>query len=114
MDAMATERTSHIANPYPNQVIHADIRIQSIDEESGHNGTASQSFEPSVESKPSAADVDYQEKAAEMQEWWTEAIARNMDLPDGYSRVAVLIIKWADELDELKTGDEVCCIQRPS
>ncbi|OAL46255.1 hypothetical protein IQ07DRAFT_518450 [Pyrenochaeta sp. DS3sAY3a] len=38
--------------------------------------------------------------------WWEEAIGRNMDLPDGYDKVAVLIIKWADELDELKTAAE--------
>lgn len=105
---MATEVLPHtIVNPYPNKVIHADIRIQSIDDDnSGQNGAATESSEPVVESKPSAADADYKAKTAEMQEWWTEAVARNMDLPEGYQKVAVLIIKWADELDELKTGGE--------
>jgi hypothetical protein len=31
-----------------------------------------------------------------------------MNLPEGYEQVSVLIIKWADELDELKTKAEVC------
>jgi hypothetical protein len=43
-----------------------------------------------------------------MQNWWAEAIARNMDLPEGYTKVAVLLIKWAEELDELNTSVEVC------
>ncbi|KAF2001669.1 hypothetical protein P154DRAFT_403416, partial [Amniculicola lignicola CBS 123094] len=38
--------------------------------------------------------------------WWDEAISKNMNLPDGYHKVAVLIVKWADELDELNTGPE--------
>jgi hypothetical protein len=109
VDAMATEIAPHIVNPYPNKVIHADIRIQSIDEETKQRLPVPQSArdEPQVESKPSAADREYQERAAEMQNWWAEAIARNMDLPEGYSKVAVLLIKWAEELDELNTGEEV-------
>ncbi|KAI4664853.1 uncharacterized protein J4E79_003151 [Alternaria viburni] len=106
MDAMATEITSHVANPYPNKVIHADIRIQSIDDESGPSGPAIQSDERLGESKPSIADVVYQEKAADMRECWSKAIAKNMDLPEGYSSAAVLIIRWADALDDLKTGVE--------
>jgi len=39
--------------------------------------------------------------------WWGEAIQQNMGLPGGYSKAAVLLIKWADELDELRTGQEV-------
>ncbi|KAI4955672.1 hypothetical protein J4E91_001533 [Alternaria rosae] len=106
MDAMATEVTSHVANPYPNKVIHADIRIQSIDDESEQSGPPAQSDERLVESKPSVADVVYQVKGAEMRECWSKAIAKNMDLPEGYSSAAVLIIKWADALDDLKTGAE--------
>jgi hypothetical protein len=108
VDAMAAEIAPRTVNPYPNQVIHADIRIQSIDNEPGQNGAVLQNGEPMVGSKPSTADAGYKEQAAVMQEWWTEAVAKNMDLPEGYAKVAVLIVKWADELDELKTGDEVC------
>ena len=108
VNAMAAEIAPRVVNPYPNKVIHADIRIQSIDDESSQNGAIPQSEGRVAASTPSATEVNYQEKAAEMQNWWAEAIARNMDLPEGYSHVAVLIIKWADQLDELKTGDEVC------
>jgi hypothetical protein len=110
MDAMATEIAPRIVNPYPNKVIHADIRIQSIDEETRHDPSLPQSArdEPPVESRPTAAGQEYQERAAEMQNWWAEAIARNMNLPEGYTKVAVLLIKWAEELDELNTSVEVC------
>lgn len=107
VNAMAAEIAPRVVNPYPNKVIHADIRIQSIDDEPSQNGAIPQSEGRVAESTPSAAEINQQEKAAEMQNWWAEAIARNMDLPEGYSHVAVLIIKWEDELDELKTGDEV-------
>jgi hypothetical protein len=107
VNAIAAETVPRVTNPYPNKVIHADIRIQSIDEEPTQDVPVPQSNGRVPESTASRADVDYQEKAAEMQNWWAEAIARNMDLPEGYSHVAVLIIKWADLLDDLKTGDEV-------
>ena len=97
---------------YENKVIHADIRVQSIDTE----GSSSQSrqdggvqISPSQQSI-SQEDRDALERASEMQLWWDEAIARNMNLPDGYHNVAVLLIKWADQLDELRTRDEVCIL----
>jgi hypothetical protein len=98
MDAMATEIAPRI------------VRIQSIDEETRHDPSLPQSArdEPPVESRPTAAGQEYQERAAEMQNWWAEAIARNMNLPEGYTKVAVLLIKWAEELDELNTSVEVC------
>ena len=48
-----------------------------------------------------------QEHSVEMQDWWAEAIARNMGAPSGYAKVAVLLLKWEDELDELRTSNEV-------
>ncbi|KAF2197242.1 hypothetical protein GQ43DRAFT_344045, partial [Delitschia confertaspora ATCC 74209] len=47
-----------------------------------------------------------QKRASEMQLWWDEAIARKMNIPDGYHNVAVLLVKWADNLDELGTREE--------
>ncbi|CAO2656431.1 Nn.00g052340.m01.CDS01 [Neocucurbitaria sp. VM-36] len=93
-------------NPLKNKVVHADIRIQSIEDEPKQDGSNTQANEPIVQSKPSHEDVEYQAKAAEMHMWWDEAIAKNMNLPDGYTKVAVLLIKWAAELDELNTGEE--------
>jgi hypothetical protein len=110
IDAMTLEVAPRSTNPLSNKVVHADIRVQGIDEEPKNDGAFSQSSSPLVENNPSA---NYQNKAAEvkaaeMQNWWAESIAKVMKLPEGYSKVAVLLIKWADELDELRTGDEVC------
>lgn len=43
-----------------------------------------------------------------MRMWWDEAMAKHMVLSEDYSHVAVLIIRWADYLDDLKTKEEVC------
>lgn len=43
-----------------------------------------------------------------LQEHWDKSIAKHMDLPDGYHNVHVLIIKWADEIDQLGVRQEVC------
>jgi len=105
---MTTDIVPRNANPLPNQVIHADIRIQSIEDDPKRDGTAAQSVEPLVQVRPSKEDEAYKKNAHQMRTWWDEAIGKNLHLPDGYSHVAVLLIKWADELDELKTADEVC------
>lgn len=42
-----------------------------------------------------------------LQECWDENIAKNLNLPEGYRDVQVLMIKWADDIDELKTREEV-------
>jgi hypothetical protein len=107
MDAVTSDIAPRNTNPLPNKIIHADIRIQSIDDEPKRGETPLEDRQLVVQSKPSGEDAFYRAKAAEMQNWWTEAIAKNMDLPDGYSKVAVLLIKWVDELDELRTGEEV-------
>ncbi|OAL54779.1 hypothetical protein IQ07DRAFT_500924 [Pyrenochaeta sp. DS3sAY3a] len=39
--------------------------------------------------------------------WWNDSIAWHLNTPYDYTQVAVLLIKWADELDELKTNAEV-------
>jgi hypothetical protein len=104
---MTTDIVPRNANPLPNQVIHADIRIQSIEDDPKRDGTAAQSVEPLVQVRPSKEDDAYKKNAQQMRTWWDEAIGKNLHLPDGYSHVAVLLIKWADELDELKTADEV-------
>lgn len=53
-------------------------------------------------------DVD---KAATL---WTEAMARNLNSRLGYENVSVLLIKWADALDELKTRHEVSSPSLPT
>jgi len=92
------------ANSVQDKVINADIRIRSIEDELQRTGRSSQAQETLVESTPNK---DNGEPSAETQKnWWAEAIAENMDLADGYTKVAVLLIKWEDGLDELMTGGE--------
>ena len=100
MDATTIETTE----PYPlgNRVIHANI--QSIEPEESSDSRENATTSPNNLSEEEKV---MQKKSSEMQLWWDEAIARSMNLPDGYQNVAVLIIKWSEELDELKTAAEV-------
>lgn len=38
---------------------------------------------------------------------WNRTVRQELNLPEGYDRVTVLIIKWKNEIDELKTEKEV-------
>ncbi|CBX99597.1 hypothetical protein LEMA_P088360.1 [Plenodomus lingam JN3] len=42
-----------------------------------------------------------------LQKWWDHAIAKHMDLPDGYRDVHVLMVKWEDSIDQLNVRPEV-------
>jgi hypothetical protein len=42
-----------------------------------------------------------------MQGWWDQSIRKYLGLPDGYQKVSVLLIKWDDEIDQLKVKQEV-------
>lgn len=106
VNAMETEIAPRNTYPLKDKVFHANIQIQSIEDASRLESGSSDSPKL-IEGGSISEDVAYGERAAEMQMWWDEAIVRNMDLPDGYLKVAVLLIKWADQLDELKTRDEV-------
>lgn len=39
--------------------------------------------------------------------WWQEAMCHGMEIPSGYLNVAVLLIRWKDEIDELKCAPQV-------
>lgn len=47
------------------------------------------------------------EEQTEMGTQWDNTMLREMEVPQGYQDVAVLIIKWCEALDELKSADEV-------
>ncbi|KAF2177835.1 hypothetical protein K469DRAFT_719303 [Zopfia rhizophila CBS 207.26] len=79
-----------------NKVYHADIHFTD-------DGGDPQDLSGT---SPNREEEETQKRAAEMHMWWDEAIAKHMNLPDGYQNVAVLIVKWADMLDELKTKAE--------
>ena len=38
---------------------------------------------------------------------WNRTVRQELNLPEGYDRVTVLIIKWENDIDELKTEKEV-------
>ena len=59
------------------------------------------------ESSGTAEEEALESRTDLMHMWWDEAIARHMDSPDEYHRVAILLIKWADELDEFGDRTEV-------
>ena len=104
-NAATTEMAPRNANPLPDKVINADIRIRSIEDELQRSGQTPPTQETLVESTPLQ---EHGDASVESQKnWWAEAIAENMDLADGYTKVAVLLIKWEDGLDELMTGEEV-------
>ncbi|KAF2106421.1 hypothetical protein BDV96DRAFT_507959 [Lophiotrema nucula] len=105
IDTMETDISPKTSHSLKDKIFHADIRIESIEDVTKDESASPP--KPIVQEKPSDEDVAAQERSAEMQMWFDEAIARNMNLPDGYLKVSVLIIKWADELDELKTRAEV-------
>jgi hypothetical protein len=105
--AMDIDASPRRVNSLANKVIHADFQVTSI-EDVPQPGAETLSADNLQESSSTSTEDDPDKlRADNMRMWWNEAIARNMNLPEGYSQVSVLIIKWADELDELKTKSEV-------
>jgi hypothetical protein len=106
IDAMETI-TPHSNNPLQDQVVHADIVVTGIDDNrtllKRKQTNASLIEQPNLSDK----DAEKQAQAEDMRTWWNTEMKKHMNQPDGYARVAVLLIKWADELDELKTKKEV-------
>ena len=108
--ANATAIVPRNANSLPDRVINAhvqnaDVQIN-IRNKAKDTEPASQNAGFLVDS--TAAEDANRAPSKECQAtWWGEAIQQNMGLTSGYSKVAVLLIKWADELDELRTGQEV-------
>ena len=45
---------------------------------------------------------------ARMQICWDGEMRKELKVPEGYQNTAVLIIKWMDDIDQLKSSDEVC------
>jgi hypothetical protein len=104
---MENDLSPQSPNPLKDKIFHTDIRIQSIEDVPSQDEASTQNSRLVEHSSQNAEDRETQKKAAKMQEWWDDAIARYMGLEDGYEHVAVLLIKWDDGLDELKTKSEV-------
>lgn len=106
-DAMQNSIVRHNDNPLKNKVVHAAIRVDSIKDDIERSEPDDTSTALVEQRTPSPQDVEEQERAEEMQAWWNSEMKTHMNQPDGYAKVAVLLIRWADELDTLDTKDEV-------
>ncbi|KAF2851286.1 hypothetical protein T440DRAFT_449317 [Plenodomus tracheiphilus IPT5] len=96
------------SNPLADKVFHTDILVRGIDDVVPHEVPTS-NVEPIVLSNEHVQDEiesNYISKTQEMQSWWEEAYAKHMKTPDGYAKVAVLLVKWEDEVDDMKTAKE--------
>jgi|SRR5690242_1618527 len=110
VEAMDIDMSPQRANALANKIFHtrADFRVESIEDV-----TLVPGLSVSADAQLQASGMDLTEdadkkRAALMRMWWDEAMARHMVLSEGYSQVSVLIIKWADYLDDLNTKKEVC------
>lgn len=108
--AVDVNMSSHGINALANKVFHthADFRVDSIEEIAPATEQYVSLDAPLQPSSVSPIEDADKKRAALMRMWWDEAMARHMVLSEGYSHVAVLIIKWADYLDDLNTKSEVC------
>ena len=52
-------------------------------------------------------DLVSEEENAKMQVCWNRAMCQEMQIPEGYQNISVLIIKWAKEIDQLDSAHEV-------
>ena len=108
VEAMESSLVPRNANLLKNKVVHADIRVQGIEDDTNGPEEDVMSVQLVEQPNPSSQDIEDQERAEEMRMWWNNEMRKHMNQPDGYAKVAVLLIKWADELDDIKTKDEVC------
>lgn len=117
IDAMEKNSSPTASRPtalnLKNKVVHADLTNITIDDASIADEATTPTSSQLIEQNSAAPeDVANQKRAADMQMWWEKAYTKNIDLPDGYQNVAVLLVKWEDELDELNTRDEVRSSQK--
>ncbi|EKG22379.1 hypothetical protein MPH_00276 [Macrophomina phaseolina MS6] len=52
-------------------------------------------------------DLYHQNDENQMKRWWQESLSESIGLPEGYTKVSVLIIKWEEQLDQLQVDAEV-------
>lgn len=108
VDAMESAIALRAPTDLRDKIFHLETRIESVEDAPRRDTEGSSDSRPTSATESALEDDAHRKRAAEMQMWWDEAMGRNFDLPDGYAKVAVLLIKWDDELDELKTRAEVC------
>jgi hypothetical protein len=109
-DAMDSTIAPHNPNSLEDKVFHADFVVTGIDDKK-LAPRRDETRVPLVEQpNPSPQDVAYEDRADEMRTWWNNGMKKHLNQPDGYAKVAVLLIKWDDQLDDMKTKAEVCVL----
>ena len=112
VDNMALEATSETLDPTAQTevtTVTTDItEVVSIQHHETKKQTSSSVPQPfqALQDRERKAREERDKAAAEMQNWWDAAMIKNFNA-HGYEKVAVLIIKWLDRLDDLKLGPEV-------
>lgn len=104
---MANDLSPQSPNPLRDKLFHTSIRIDSVEDIPRDDDPAILGRRLIEQKTQSAQDVADQHKAAEMRAWFDEAMGKNLGKSEGYSKVAVLLIKWDKGLDELNTAEEV-------
>jgi hypothetical protein len=109
-DIVQAKKPMHhtVRNYLSNKVIDADIQVTSLDTSSPNPANIDVT---SIEGVTSGTGAISEETSMRM--WWNDSIARNLITPENYTQVAVLLIKWVDELDELLTRSEVRYLLSP-
>jgi hypothetical protein len=94
-----------VRKPLSDKIVHADIQINSIEDDSPSGANMHPTSIEDITPGPGITSAE-----TRMKMWWNDSIARSLNTPEDYNQVAVILIKWSDELDELKTRNEVCCV----
>jgi hypothetical protein len=88
---------------WSDQVTNADTQVSPAEDASFDT---SETHSTSIRYANANTDDYFANKRMEL--WWNDSITRNFNIPDGYARVAVLFIRWSDDLDhEMRFGTEV-------
>ena len=98
-----------VATPIlPNSIVHAEADFSNLSF-IANSPIASKQQLSRLNTGFSDPEDEQSKKQAEMQMWWHTHSTHEMKVSDKYTSVSVLLIKWADNLDEfeLKTRGEV-------
>ena len=84
--------------------IHGHVQLQP---EVAHDSDDGQTFKRTSR-KDSAAEKDMVKDGSRLEASFKRAMCHEFQIADRYTDVGALIISWADDLDDLKCGAEVC------
>lgn len=88
---------------YPDTVMEASVSLHGLNPKALSRLDIPQSSVVATNQRQNEAETCQ----SEMQGWWDQSIRKYLGLPDGYQKVSVLLIKWDDEIDQLKVKQEV-------